>query len=104
MNIFRILFLILSLNIIQAQDFGKQWTGYFSYTDIRGISVGNNRIYAAAQNAIFEYDPATLTNLETDAINGLDGSEISTIHYSENFGLSIIGYESGLLQVVMDNN
>jgi len=101
---FRIFFLILSFNALQAQDFTKQWTGYFSYLDLRDISVGNNRVIAAAENAIFEYDPTTQTNLVTDAVNGLNGDEISAIYYSENFGLSIIGYENGLLQIVMDNN
>jgi hypothetical protein len=90
--------------IALSQDFTNQWTGYFSYLDIRGLSTGNNRVYAAAQNAIFEYEPNSQTTVTTDAINGLEGSEISAIYYSENFGLSVIGFENGLLQVVMDNN
>ncbi len=87
-----------------AQDFTNQWTGYFSYLDIRDLSVGNNKVYAAAQNALFEYDPLSETTRTTDAINGLDGSEISALYYSENFGLSMVGFENGLLQVIMDNN
>jgi streptogramin lyase len=98
-------FIFLFLSIVSfAQDFSDQWTGYFSYLDIKGLSVGNNRIYAAAQNAIFEYDPSSQTSLTTDAIKGLEGSDISAIYYSENYALTIIGYENGLLQVVMDNN
>ena len=104
MKFYRILFILIAFNLANAQDFSDQWTGYFSYLDIRDISVGNNRVIAAAENAIFEYNPIAQTSIVTDAVNGLDGSEISAIHYSEAFGLSIIGYESGLLQVVMDNN
>lgn len=87
-----------------AQDFTNQWTGYFSYLNIKDLSVGNNRVYAAAENAIFEYEPLSQTTLNIDAVNGLEGSEISALYYSENFALTIIGYENGLLQVVMDNN
>lgn len=105
MRIFILLLFLSQVLLSNAQqDFTNQWTGYFSYLDIRDLSVGNNRVYAAAQNSIFEFEPLTQSTLKTDAINGLEGSEISALYYSENYALSIIGYESGLLQVVMDNN
>jgi hypothetical protein len=104
MNLYKLLLVVLLSTSLQAQDFSDQWTGHFSYLDIRDISVGNNRLFAAAQNAIFEYDPVTQTNLKTDAINGLEGSEISALYYSEAFGLTLIGYDSGLIQVVLENN
>ncbi|QTY26795.1 T9SS type A sorting domain-containing protein [Flavobacterium sp. CS20] len=104
MKVVKLIFCLFIYNLGLAQDFSNQWTGYFSYLDIRDISVGNDRVVAAAENAIFEYNPISQTQLKTDAVNGLEGSEISAIHYSEAFGLSIIGYENGLLQVVMDNN
>lgn len=102
----KIIFFIILIFTLKstAQDFSDQWTGYFSYLDIRGVSTGNGRIYAAAQNAIFDYNPSSEEVLITDAISGLEGSDISALYYSENFNLSIIGYENGLLQVVMDNN
>jgi streptogramin lyase len=87
-----------------SQDFTDQWTGYFSYLNIKDISSGNGRIIAAAENAFFEYDPSSNTSEKIDAINGLDGEIISAMLYSENYDLTIIGYESGLLQVVMGNN
>jgi len=104
MKIIKLTICLFVCSFSLAQDFSDQWTGYFSYLDIRDISIGNGRIIAAAQNAIFEYNPNSQTQIKTDAVSGLEGSEISAIHYSEAFGLSIIGYENGLLQVVMDNN
>lgn len=97
------LFLLLSC-LSHSQDFSNQWTGYFSYLNIKDISSGNGRIIAAAENAFFEFDPTTNTSEKVDAINGLDGEIISAMLYSENYDLTIIGYESGLLQVVMGNN
>lgn len=99
-----LLFFVSHCFIINAQDFTDQWTGYFSYLDIRDISIGNDRIIAAAQNALFQYNPIAQTNLKTDAINGLEGSDISAIHYSEAFNLTLIGYENGLIQVILENN
>lgn len=104
MKILKIIFCLFIFNLGFTQDFSNQWTGYFSYLDIRDISVDQNKIIAAAQNAVFEYNPSTQTQLKTDAVNGLEGSEISAIHYSEAFGLTIIGYDNGLLQVILDNN
>lgn len=99
-----VLLIVLGINYFQAQDFSNQWVGYFSYLNIKDISIGNDKVYAAAQNAIFEYNPNTEISLQTDAVNGLEGSEISALYYSENYALTIIGYENGLLQVVMENN
>ena len=49
------------------------------------------KIYAASENAIFSYDIVT-EELETiSTINGLSGELISTLHYSEGYGLLIIG-------------
>jgi len=99
-----LLLLVSQCLIINAQDFTDQWTGYFSYLDIKDMSIGNDRIISAAQNALFEYDPVSQTNVKTDAINGLEGSDISAIHYSEAFDLTLIGYENGLIQVILENN
>jgi len=104
MKFYKLLLLLLVFTPVNAQDFSDNWTGYFSYLDIRDISIGNNRIFAAAQNAIFQYDPISQTTLKTDAIDGLEGSEISALYYSEAYGLTLIGYDNGLIQVVLENN
>ena len=50
-------FLILTFFIEgYSQDFSSLWQAHYSYNDIVDVVEGNNKIYAAAQNAIFEYD------------------------------------------------
>ena len=50
----------------------------------------------------FVFDIAT-NGIETiSTINGLSGDTISTLHYSEAFELLIIGYETGLIEIVSD--
>jgi len=97
-------FLFFCCSILIAQDFSEQWTGYYSYLNIKDISAGNNKLIAAAENAFFEYIPSTSETNKVDSVNGLDGEVISSILYSETYDLTIVGYESGLLQVVMGNN
>jgi len=55
---FLLFFFGLSLNL-GAQDFSTLWQAHFSYNDIVDVVSGNDKIYAAAQNAVFEYDTLT---------------------------------------------
>ncbi len=96
-------FLLVSFGII-AQNFENQWSGFFSYTSVKSISQGNDRVYAAAENAVFTYDLSTQELKTISSINGLSGELISTIYYSEDFGLLVIGYENGLIEVVIDGD
>ncbi|MFC7357752.1 two-component regulator propeller domain-containing protein [Jejudonia soesokkakensis] len=86
----------------EAQNFEDSWTGHFSYASVRSISEGNGKIYAASENAIFIYDISTQEIETISTINGLSGESISSLYYSETFGLLFIGYETGLIEVVID--
>lgn len=97
-----IIFLLPLLNF--CQDFSALWQGHFSYNNIKDISEGDNRIYVAADNAIFVLDKDTKKLEEITTINGLSGETISTIYYSEIYELLIIGYENGLIEIALDND
>ncbi len=98
------LFLILVFPVFSfAQDYSAQWQGHFSFYDIKDVSQGNNKIYAAAENAIFSYDLETNEIKTVTTINGLSGEIISAIHYSEVYELLIIGYENGLMEIAFDD-
>lgn len=75
------------------------WEGYFSYTKIQAVVDGGDKIYAASENAIFSYDPTTEERETITTINGLSGEYISTMHYSIDYDLLIIGYQSGLMEI-----
>ncbi|MFT5077392.1 MAG: ligand-binding sensor domain-containing protein, partial [Flavobacteriaceae bacterium] len=96
------LFILLLSQFIVAQNFETTWTGYFSYVSVKSISQGNDKIYVASENAVFTYDLSTQELSTISAINGLSGEAISTIHYSDDTGLLIIGYENGLIEIVID--
>lgn len=82
-----------------SQDFSSLWKGYFSYFDIKDITRSDDKIYAAAENAIFSYDIFS-NEIETiTTINGLSGETITTISYSETFDILVIGYETGLIEL-----
>ncbi len=99
-----LILVLLSPWFKQAQDFSAQWQGYFSYYDIKDLSQGNNKIFAAAENAVFTYDLETEELNTITTINGLSGETISAVHYREAYELLVIGYENGLLEIVCDND
>ncbi len=100
-----IIFAIFLSPLLQfSQDFSALWEGHFSYNNIKDVSQGNNKIYAAAENAIFSLDIQTNELEELNTVNGLSGETISTIYYSEVYELLVIGYENGLIEVAFDND
>lgn len=86
-----------------AQDYSANWKGYFSYYDVKDVVKGGNIIYAAGENAIFTYDTQTNEYGDITTVNGLSGERISTILYSNEYELLLVGYENGLIEVVFDN-
>lgn len=86
-----------------GQSFEDSWVGYFSYNNIVDLAEGPDQILAAAQNAYFEYDLTTQELTTTSSIQGLSGEDISSMHYSEAFGLTLLGYANGLIEVVRDD-
>ena len=99
-----VLFILLLSCTGFTQNFSNFWEGHYSYLNIKDVSQGNGKLYAAAENAIFVYDPITLEMETLSTINGLSGEAISQIHYSELYELLVIGYENGLIEIVFDND
>ncbi|MDO5969200.1 ABC transporter substrate-binding protein [Flavivirga aquimarina] len=100
-----VVFMIFLSPLLQfSQDFSALWEGHFSYNTIKDVSQGNNKIYAAAENAVFSIDIQTNEIEELTTVNGLSGETISTIYYSEIYELLVIGYENGLIEIAFDND
>lgn len=97
-----IAFLLIIPFLASSQNFEDRWDGHFSYISVKDISQGNNKVFVGAENAVFTYDLSTLAINTLSTVNGLSGEFISTIHYSEEFELLIIGYENGLMDIVKD--
>jgi hypothetical protein len=99
-----VLIVLIFPSIVLCQDFSDRWKGYFSYYNITDLDESDNKVYAAAENAYFIYDIPTQSLQTVTSIEGLSGNKISKIYHSKNYGLTCIGYEDGLIQIVMDNN
>jgi hypothetical protein len=87
-----------------SQDFSVLWQSHYSYNEIIDVVNADNRIYAAAQNAVFEYDTLDGELRTITTVEGLSGQEITTIYYSEIYQYLLIGYETGLIEVYSETD
>ena len=104
-TVFKIYLFVFGLTVSSyGQDFSTLWQGHYSYNNIVDVVKGENKIYAAAQNAIFQYDVLT-SNLSTlTTIEGLSGEQITTLYYSEIYQYLLIGYETGLIEIFTETD
>jgi len=87
-----------------SQNFEESWTGHFSYLEIKDIDQSTDKLYCAAENAIFTYDLNT-NEIETiSSIQGISGEVITSILYIEDASLIVIGFETGLIQIYDEVN
>ncbi len=87
-----------------SQNFSTLWEGHFSYYDIKDVTQSESKIYAASENAIFSYDLATNELKTITTVDGLSGETITTIHYSYEYQVLIIGYQNGLMEVYFESD
>ncbi|RNC88361.1 MAG: ABC transporter substrate-binding protein [Winogradskyella sp.] len=98
-------FILLFTSIFStAQDFSALWQDYFSYFDIVDVTKSEFKIYAASENVIFSYDVNSNEIEKITTIQGLSGELISTIEYSEEGQLLLIGYETGLMEIYFESD
>lgn len=93
---------IFSTGCFSQTDYSDLWEDFYSYNNIRDFTVVNERIYAAADNAVFIYDEANKSTRKFSSVKGLSGKQTSSIYYSENAKSFVVGYESGLIEIIDD--
>jgi hypothetical protein len=87
-----------------SQTFENGWAGMFSYTNIIEVVEGNDKFIAASENALFIYD-FTRRDIKTfSSVNGLSGDLITTVYYSNNYDLVVIGYINGLIEIILEDD
>ena len=98
-NFFAIVVSLCFSNSALAQDYSANWEDYFSYYEIVDIHSSGNRVFAAAKNSVFSYNPVTGEAIKFSTINGLAGENVSAIHFSSTSNVLVVGYETGLINV-----
>lgn len=97
-------FILLFFSILEPMfcqtDFSNAWEDFFSYNNVKDFIKADSRIYAIADNAAFIYDLETRMMEKISSVHGLSGKETSSLHFSAATGRFIIGYASGLIEII----
>ncbi|HBB49254.1 MAG TPA: ABC transporter substrate-binding protein, partial [Flavobacteriaceae bacterium] len=85
---------------VMAQSDADRWTGFFSYNSIKDVAYGDNKVFVAAENAVYSYDPWSEALSTITTIEGLSGESITEIHYSADYNLLMVGHDNGLIEII----
>lgn len=103
----KFLFLIILLVNLQAWsqiDFSTNWEDFYSYNNVKDFIKVDSKIYVVTDNAVFIYDVVNQEVKKLSSIHGLSGKTTTSIHFSETFQRLIIGYKSGLVEIIDSDN
>jgi hypothetical protein len=81
-------------------DFSSNWEDFYSYNNVKDFIKVNSKIYAIADNAVFIYNTDTEEVEKLSSVNGLSGKKTSSIFFNETFQRLVIGYDTGLIEIV----
>jgi len=97
------LFLFLQITLNAQTDYSDQWEDFYSYNNVKDFIITDSKIYSIVDNAVFIYDINTQETEKISSVHGLSGEETSSIYYSESTHKIIIGYASGLLEIINED-
>jgi ligand-binding sensor domain-containing protein len=96
-----IIFSLMSC-ILWAQS-NSRWEDYFSYNNVKVLCNDNQQILAATENGLFYYNLKTNELKKFSKVNGLHEVKITAFDYNSSSGKMLIGYASGNLDLIQDN-
>ncbi|MBG7631213.1 MAG: hypothetical protein IZT56_12390, partial [Bacteroidetes bacterium] len=93
--------LLLFFQICLAQiDYSESWEDFYSYNNVKDFIKVDDDIYAIVDNAVFKYNLSSEELHKISSVNGLSGESTTSIFYSKSFEKLIIGYDTGLLEII----
>jgi len=94
-----ILFLFVQICLAQI-DYSENWEDFYSYNNVKNFIKVDDDIYAIVDNAVFKYNLISGELQKISSVNGLSGESTTSIFYSKSFEKLIIGYDTGLLEII----
>ena len=76
------------------------WRTHFSYRQAKILETTDTKLFCAVNHGLFSYSITDQSIRKLSKIDGLSGAGISALHYVENNQILIIGYESGLIDLI----
>ncbi|GGK39951.1 MULTISPECIES: type IX secretion system anionic LPS delivery protein PorZ [Flavobacteriaceae] len=104
-DIFQILLFYLLTTAAWSQiDYSNNWEDFYSYNNVKDFIKTEDQLHAIVDNAVFTFNSATGEMSKISSVNGLSGASTSSIFYSTTYKKLIIGYETGLIEIIDNKN
>jgi ligand-binding sensor domain-containing protein len=98
------LFFFIPFFTFSQTDFSNKWEDFYSYNNVKDFVTTGGVIYALSDNAVFTYNLNTQETEKLSSVNGFSGETTSAIHFNTSNRRLIIGYETGLIEVLSEDN
>lgn len=86
--------------IVFGQPPVGSWRDHYAYNRGRHIAMSSDRVFVAANNGVFWYNPSDGSIGKISTVNGLSDISISAIGYSPYQDLLAVGYENGNIDLI----
>lgn len=78
------------------------WRTHYSYQSAKLLAVSSDKVFCATENGFFSRELSTGTTRKLSKLDGLSGSSISALAYHPAQNILAIGYASGLIDLVFE--
>ena len=95
MKTFLVLIFLLSAHLLSAQVATGQWRFHVNAAKAKDVCFGNNKVLAAFENGVLEYDDEHHEITEWNNVNHLSEVLVSCVVFDTASNAFWIGYENG---------
>ncbi|MEX1382800.1 MAG: hypothetical protein AB1Z17_05330, partial [Lutibacter sp.] len=99
-----LLFYLITTAVWSQIDYSNNWEDFYSYNNVKDFIKTEDQLHAIVDNAVFTFNSATGEMSKISSVNGLSGASTSSIFYSTAYKKLIIGYETGLIEIIDTKN
>ncbi|MDA3891782.1 MAG: hypothetical protein PF517_08980 [Salinivirgaceae bacterium] len=100
---FAVINVIISIQVFAQIPVGE-WRDHLPYSNVKTITLGNNRVYCATEMAMFYYDLSDGSIQKLSKINKLSDLEPGYIAFSKKTNKLIIGYTNGNIDILENDS
>ncbi|MFK7953959.1 MAG: hypothetical protein AB8B73_14020 [Ekhidna sp.] len=99
---------ISSLFLVSLSGFAQDiaigtWRTHFSYNNAKIIEQTSDKLFCAAENGLFSVDLNDNSIRKLSKLDGLSDVGISAMRYDSDDNVLVIGYRSGLIDLIFDD-
>ncbi len=96
--------LLLATFSLHAQEIPiGTWRTHFNYSSARLVESTGDKIFCASENGLFSVDLTDHSVRKLSKIDGFGDTGISAIEYDDNQNVLVVGYQSGIVDLVSEN-